>query len=111
PESAGPAGIRCPRRATRNGIWGLWVERRAVKVILTKKAESQFIRNGFADAARARPQELLNAHGICDRRRMRIAPRGIAATGLPACYIDYIFNSKAQSIEHAAASRRQLKRG
>src|SRR5207247_611194 len=37
---------------------------------------------------------------------MRIAPRGIAATGLPACYIDYIFNSKAQSIEHAAASRR-----
>jgi len=80
-------------------------------VILTKKAESQFIRNGFADAARACPQELLNAHGICDRRRMRIAPRGIAATGLPACYIDYIFNSKAQSIEHAAASRRQLKRG
>jgi hypothetical protein len=80
-------------------------------VILTKKAESQFIRNGFADAARARLQELLNAHGICDRRRMRIAPRGIAATGLPIRYIDYVFNGKAQSIQHATASRPQLKCG
>src|SRR5207253_9999486 len=99
------------RRPTGHAISGLWVERRAVKVLPTEKAASQFIRNGFADAPRARPQELLNAHGICDRGRMRIAPREIAATGLPACYIDYIFNSKAQSIEHAAASRRQLKRG
>jgi hypothetical protein len=42
---------------------------------------------------------------------MQIVPRGIAATGLPACYIDYIFNNKAQSIQQAAAGRRQLKRG
>jgi hypothetical protein len=39
---------------------------------------------------------------------MGIAPRRITATGFETGHIDCVFNSKAQSIQWAAAGRRQI---
>jgi hypothetical protein len=41
---------------------------------------------------------------------MRIAPRGITATGLPASYIDYVFHSEAQSVDVTFSDGRQIER-
>jgi hypothetical protein len=75
------------------------IERRAVKVILTEKTESQLVRNGFANAVGARAQELLYTHSVDNRGGMGIAPRRITATGFETSHIDCVFNSKAQSIQ------------
>ena len=53
-QTAGNRRSRSARRSTRYAIGRPRVERRAVKVILTKKTESQFVRNSFPDAAGAR---------------------------------------------------------
>jgi hypothetical protein len=67
-------------------------------VILTQKTESQFVRNGFPNAAGTRVQELLYAHSMDDCGGSGIAPRRITATGFETGHIDCVFNSKAQSI-------------
>src|SRR5439155_11831060 len=41
---------------------------------------------------------------------MRITPRGITATGLPADYIDYVFHSETQSVELTCSIGRQVER-
>src|SRR5262249_28008057 len=86
-----------------------WVKRRAVKVILAYKAESQFVANCFADAAGTGAEKLLHAYSMRDGRRMRIAPGRITATGFAACHIDYILNSEAQSIQRTTSGRGQIK--
>jgi hypothetical protein len=64
-------------------------------VILTQKAESQLVRNGFPNAAGTRAQELLYAHSMDDCDGMGIAPRRITATGFETRHIDCVLNSKA----------------
>ena len=78
------------------------VERRSVKVILTEKAESQLVRNSFANAAGTGVQKLLYTHSVDYCGGMGIAPRRITATGFETGHIDCVFNSKAQSIQWAA---------
>src|SRR5262249_29464585 len=85
------------------------VERRAVKVILTQKAEGQLVRNGFADAAGPRGQKLLYTHSVDYCGGVGIAPCRITATGFETGHIDCVFNSKAQSIQWTAIGRRQIK--
>jgi hypothetical protein len=77
-------------------------------VILTQKTESQLVRNGFANAAGARAQKLLYTHSVDYCSGMGIAPVRITATGFETGHIDYVFNSKAQSIQCAASGRRQI---
>ena len=84
------------------------VERRAVKVILTQKAEGQLVRNGFADAAGPRAQKLLYTYSVDYRGRMGIAPRRITATGFETGHVDCVFDSKAQSIQWASTRRREI---
>jgi hypothetical protein len=67
-------------------------------VILAEKAQSQLVRNGFANAACTGAQKLLHAHSVSHGGGMRIAPRGITAAGFETGYIDCVFNSKAQSV-------------
>ena len=74
-------------------------------MILTQKAQSQLVRNGFADAAGPRAQKLLYAHSVDYCGGMRITPRRITATGFETGYIDGVFNTKAQSIQWAATGR------
>ena len=71
-------------------------------MILTQKAESQLVRNGFPNATGTREQKLLYTHSVDYRGGMGIAPRRITATGFETGYIDCVFNSKAQSIQWAA---------
>ncbi len=77
-------------------------------MILTEKTERQFVANRFADAARAGAQKLLYAHSVDYCSGMGIAPGRITATGFETGHIDYVFNSKAQSIQWAASGRRQI---
>ena len=77
-------------------------------MILTQKAESQLVRNGFPGAAGTRAQELLYTHSVDYCGGMGIAPRRITATGFETSHIDCVFNSKAQSIQWAAIGRRQI---
>jgi hypothetical protein len=77
-------------------------------VILTQKAESQLVANGFANAAGTRAQELLYAYSVDYCGRMGIAPGRITTTGFETGHIDYVFNSKAQSIQWAASGGRQI---
>ena len=81
------------------------VERRPVKVILTKKTESQLVANGFADTAGTREQKLLYTHRVDDCGRMRVAPRRITTTGFETSDIDCIFDGKAESIQWTATDR------
>jgi hypothetical protein len=85
-----------------------WVERRSVKVILTEKAESQFVRNSFANAAGTGVQKLLYTHSVDYCGGMRIAPRRITTTGFETGHFDYVLNTKAQSIQWAASGGRQI---
>ena len=84
------------------------VERRAVKVILTRKAESQFVRNGFANAVGARTQKLLYAHRVDYCGGVGITPGRITTTCFEAGHINCVFNSKAQSMQWAATGGRQI---
>jgi hypothetical protein len=74
------------------------VERRPVKVILTQKAESQLVANGFPNTSGTREQKLLYTHSVDYRSGMGIAPGRITTTGLDTGHIDCVFNGKAQSI-------------
>src|SRR4029450_13138433 len=80
-QTARNRGRRSARRSTRHTIWRARIERRAVKVILTKKAESQLVQDGFPNAASTRGQKLLYTHSVDYRDGMGIAPRRITATG------------------------------
>ncbi len=81
------------------------VERRAVKVILAQKTESQLVRNGLPNATGTREQKLLYTHSVDYSGGMGIAPRRITTTGFETGYIDCVFNSKAQPIQRAAIRR------
>src|SRR6266700_1234786 len=107
-QTACNCGSRSARGSTRHTLGRPWVERRSVKVILTEKAESQFVRNSFANAAGTGAQKLLYAHTVDYCGGMRIAPRRITATGFETGYIDGVLNTKAQSIQWAASGGRQI---
>src|SRR6476646_7515415 len=98
-------GSRSARRPTRHAIGRVRVERRAGKVILAQKTESQLVRNGLPNATGTRKQKLLYTHSVDYSGGMGIAPRRITATGFETGYIDCVFNSKAQSIQRAAIRR------
>src|SRR5262249_24562281 len=104
----GNRGSRSARRPSRHAIRRLCIKRRAVKVILTQKAESQLVANGFANALGTREQKLLHGYSVDYCGRMGIVPRRITATGFETTYIDCVFNSKAQSVQRAAFGRRQI---
>jgi hypothetical protein len=77
-------------------------------MILTQQTESQLVRNGFANAASACEQKLLDTHSVDHRSRMGIAPRRIPAAGFKTSHIDCVFDSEAQSIEWATTAGRQI---
>src|SRR5438874_4909642 len=107
-QTACNCGNRSARGSTRHALGRPWVERRSVKVILTKKAESQFVRNSFANAAGTGAQKLLYTHAMDHCGGMRIEPCRITTTGFETGYIDGVFNSKAQSIQWTASGGRQI---
>jgi hypothetical protein len=74
-------------------------------VILTQKAESQLVRNSFANTTGTRVQKLLYTNSVDHRGGMGIAPRRVTATGFETGDIDCVFNSKAQSIQWTAIGR------
>ena len=77
-------------------------------MILTQKAESQLVANGFANAAGTGEQKLLHTHRVDYCGEMGIAPCRITTTGFKTGHIDRVFNSKAQSIQWTAFGRRQI---
>ncbi len=80
-----------------HAIGGRRIKRSAVKVVLADQAKGQLVGHRLADARRPRRQQLLDAHRMHGRRRMRVASGRIATARLSTGNVNDVLDRDPQA--------------